>query len=191
MYFFIHRSCRVKSGNCSQDGRLRQILTKCRIEIICRMDLPHDEGAVSVSETARRLGVNRRTIQRWVKAGHVFQFPSGNVLFSQCVRQMEKRNVGRPTKGKLWDNPLYWRVKGTAAAKAAERFLGRLEPLQAMLMAAAFWHTQQGLGPDFQQALRQVLGLAERLEQKKKDDDVSWMSDAGKFIEKHDSVMPS
>ncbi len=164
--------------------KVRQIVDLCRRKTICRMNLPHQPTA-TISAAARSLGVNRRTVQRWVKAQKVRQYPSGQIDVDDCVSQMARRRVGRKSKGTLWQNPLFWAVKGTPSAELAEPFLAdeKLESLQAMLAIVAFWHAQRGSVPLFTAALGRVISLAEEMEQKRRHGDISWRIAPRKFIE--------
>lgn len=154
---------------------------------ICRIMNPNEPGSLSVSEAARRAGVNRRTVQRWIKAGKVYQFPMGTVDVKDCITCRTKKKVGRKAKGSLWENPLFWAVKGTPAASYAEPFMqhGRLENLQEMLAVVAFWHVQADKGGAFIEALNQAVHLTAKMAKGKREDDPMWKAATGRFLNRN------
>jgi hypothetical protein len=155
--------------------------------LICRSMNPNEPGSLSVSEAARKAGVNRRTVQRWIKAGKVYQYPMGTVDVKDCIACRSKKKVGRKAKGSLWENPLFWAIKGTPAALYAEPFMqhGRLENLQEMLAVVAFWHVQADTGQAFIEAMNQAIHLAAKMVKGKREDDPTWKVATGRFLNRN------
>lgn len=157
----------------------------CRTNAICRMDL--SQATFSVSEAARLLGVNRRTIQRWVRAGALHQWPSGRVTLEDAAKLMaRKKRAGRPAKGTLWKSPLFWGLRDTPAAEQARRYLtpAGLKELQQMLAVVAHWHTIEGTENRFQTAMDEVIKLAQSMQEKKRTGDIAWQVAAKRFIQR-------
>jgi hypothetical protein len=153
------------------------------------MSLPHPESLVTISAAALLLGVNRRTIQRWVKSGRVV-LQSGRVPFSEALSNAMRRRVGRPSKGVVWKWPGFWRLNEIPAMAEAQAFLApaRLKELQKMLAIVAHWHAHHGTLADFSMAMNEVLQLTKTIEQNQKDGNVVWMEQSGRFVVRQDKA---
>ncbi len=74
--------------------------------------------------------------------------------------------------------------------KEAKAFLApaRLKELQKMLAIVAHWHVHHGSLADFFSAVDDVLQLTKTIEQNRKDGDVVWMEQAGRFVKRLDKL---
>lgn len=120
---------------------------------------------LSVSEAARQAGVNRRSIQRWVKAGSLSKGGVGKVKYADVLRQMAKRTRGRKPKGlPNGDEAPYWEVAGTPDwDRATEYFdgLGLLRLRRMLVTLSHHLHVKRN-GDAFIEASRDALQMAEK-----------------------------
>ena len=156
-------------------------------QLFCHMELPHNQtNTFSVSKTASLLGVNRRIVQKWIRAGHIRQYKSGRVSLDEAATHMARPKVGRPPKGSVWKSPLFWGLRDTLAAQQAQPYLAsnKLKILKQMLAVVAHWHTIHDTDTDFVSAVNEVLQVAGKMRAKKNSGDVVWQVTVKRYIEK-------
>ncbi len=146
------------------------------------MSLPQ-QNTLSVTDAAKALGVNRRTVQRWVRDGKVTQFASGRVDYRMAVEHMARHRVGRRAKGVMWKWPGFWSLNETPAMAEAQPFMEpkKLTAFKQMLAVVAHWHTHQNTIDDFIAAVNEVVEVAEKMRELSKHGDVAWSVQVSRF----------
>ncbi len=96
---------------------------------------------------------------------------------------MTRHRVGRPAKGTIWKWPGFWALNETPAMTEAQPFLtpNKLGLLKQMLAIVAHWHANKGTTTEFIDAVNEVVGVAEKMRELKKEGNVAWNVQAGRF----------
>lgn len=170
---------------------------------------------VTQSEAARRTGVNRRTIHRWLNGGKIRTNKRGEIQLSAVLKQLGgrgpgqsgRRPVGRPPKGiPHGDHPMYWEIAGTHDWERARDFFVQqkrtdkqkrtdqqkgtdsqegLIRLKRMLACLAHDWAVQGKGPSLIATLSGAVELAEKIVRQRKDGEAVWKVQARRLLKKH------
>lgn len=132
----------------------------------------HLSHSLPISEAAKQAGVNRKTIQRWLKKGGMLKKDEhGRVNLEHVRICMLTRTAGRKAHGEKFN--LFWR---SGATPSQSRFCSNngLKVLLGSLEEAAIFHTARGKNADFIATLEKAIDQARTFEQWRKDGDFFW-----------------
>ena len=126
---------------------------------------------MSISEAAKRAGVNRRTIQRWLKKGGILSKDErGRVSLEDVRTCVMKREVGRKSDGERFN--IFWDDRNLTRATFCTKV--GLQDLIKFLGTIAVIQTERGRNAEYIASLEQAIASARTADRLKKEKPQFW-----------------
>jgi hypothetical protein len=127
----------------------------------------------SVSEAATKAGVDRRTIQRWLKKGvGLTKDDQGRVNLNEVRYCMLKRKVGRKAHGERFN--LFWKSDISNLGQSQFCSKSGLKELSDFLSEIAVFHTARGKNAEYIASLERAISQAKQLKEMRADPQSFW-----------------